>query len=104
MKFLAISCVAVLCLAHSSDCEEKVRTNDPRNLTSLTNVPNEFEEVDPKASFVGGGVMQDSCRGEVKFTSELNHLSGFLTWLYYRVTLADGTEATLTNLSLITVS
>jgi len=81
MKFVAISCVAVLCLAHSS----------PYNLVKLT-----YELDDPHASFVGGGVMQDSCRGEVKFKSQLNHIDS-LDWITYKVTPADGETKVFTG-------
>lgn len=84
MKFLATSCVVLFCLAHSSDCDR--RKHSPDDLVYLTK-----DDDGVCASFVGGGTMQDSCRGEVKFKSQLNHTDLYsLDWISYKVTTADG--------------
>ena len=83
MRFLVISCLALLCLAPHSRKKESVRSRDQGStMVGWTTGDN------PKADFVGGGVVQDSCRGEVKFKSRLNHIYG-LTDIRYEVTPVD---------------
>ena len=94
MKFLATFCLAVFCLAHSSEPDR--RKHDRNSMIYLTDKRSELYD-EPQASFVGGGVMQDSCRGEVTFTSELNHNSWhghaeILNEIDYKITFTDGTE------------
>ena len=62
MKFLIIGCLAVFCLAHIESVRERGTT-----LVSMTSGDK------PLADFIGGGTIQDSCLGEVSFSSKLNH-------------------------------
>jgi len=94
MKFLVTSCIVFFCLAHSS--EQPVRELNPWSMVYLTDKKSELHD-EPQASFVGGGIMTDSCRGEVEFKSELNHNSWYghasiFTEPEYIVTLSDGTK------------
>lgn len=91
MRLVAISCVAVLCLApHRPDLEQR-RERNADDQVYLT-----YDGDGPRASFVGGGVMKDSCGGKVKFKSQLNHIGetrydlGSLDEISYKVTFADG--------------
>lgn len=91
MKWLAISCVAVLCLAPHRRYEEPVRAQDQKSTRVFQTIGD-----NPKADFVGGGVIQDSCHGKVSFSSKLNHIGNSkgdrllgLDEIHYEVILAD---------------
>ena len=93
MKFLIIGCLAVFCLAHIESVRERGTT-----LVSMTSGDK------PLADFIGGGTIQDSCLGEVSFSSKLNHNgysnSGFsskLDNIRYEVTLSDGEKKVFEN-------
>ena len=66
MKFLVIACLTVFCLAHV----ESVRKG---GITMIHLASTDRDNESLKADFIGGGVIQDSCRGAVKFSSKLNH-------------------------------
>ena len=87
MRFWIVSCLVFLCLAHSSG-RETVRKRGI-NMVILSSTERE-RDYDLYGAFVGSGIIQDSCRGEVKFSSKLNHIDSSLDWIQYEVTPIDG--------------
>ena len=86
MKFFVTSFLVIFCLAPHSSGPDTVRT---RGITMIRLASTDRDNEPLKADFIGGGIIQDSCRGEVKFSSKLNHIRDSLDWIRYEVTPAN---------------